>query len=88
MHSKTTFKYNEDNFDKRGNSMNNKGQFQAIPDPNPSQIAARAKRIRSGWTDSERLARHATTIGLCRKDKRVPRIIERAKHLPDTSQSF
>lgn len=68
--------------------MNNKGQFQSIPDPNPSQIAARARRIRSHWTDSERLARHAASIGLCRKDKRLPKIIERAQYLPDTSHSL
>jgi hypothetical protein len=68
-----------------GHSMSNKGQFQSQPDPNPSQIAARAKRIRSGWTDNERLVRHAVTIGLSKKDKRLPRIVERAKHFPDTS---
>ena len=65
--------------------MNTNHYFEHQPDPSPLQIAARAKQIRSRWTDKERRARYAVAIGLNEKYVSFPRILERANNLHDST---
>jgi hypothetical protein len=68
--------------------MSTQHRFYHQPDPNPIQIAALARQIRSKWTDKERRARHATAIGFNEKYVRFPQILERATGLHDSSDEL
>lgn len=60
-------------------------QLAISTDPTPAQIACRAAIIRSRWTDAERRMRAASTSGLGKGAKRIPKLIERSLELRDFS---